>query len=74
MDSFNIVVMLKDGSFVDYDVKSQSNDDYEIIKKGNHLISFKANSNGTWTAYGNSGGIDEELQERITNQLNGFRR
>ena len=74
MDSFEIQVMLKDGSFIDYEVKSESNDDYEILKEGQHLVSFKANQDGTWTAIDNTENIDEELKERITNQLNGFRK
>jgi hypothetical protein len=74
MDTFDIQVMLKDGSFIDYEVRSKSNEDYDIFKDGNHLITFKANEDGTWIALDNRENINEELQERITNQLNGFRR
>jgi hypothetical protein len=72
METFDIQVLLKDGSFADYEVR---NDDqkYQILQNEKPLISFKADEDGTWSPYDNVGNIDEDLQERIINQLNGFK-
>ena len=72
MESFDIQVLLKDGSFADYEVKYDKQK-YEVSQNEKSLISFIADEDGTWSVGDNKGDIDEDLQERIINQLKGFK-
>lgn len=73
MDSFNILVMMKDGSFAEYEVRNKRNDaTYEILKKGEAVATFKASTDGTWTVVDNPANIDEDLKTRISKQLEGY--
>lgn len=72
METFDIQVLLKDGNFADYEVKYDQKK-YDVIHNGEKLISFKNDKDGTWSAVENFANIDEDLQDRIINQLNGFK-
>jgi hypothetical protein len=74
MDKFDIQVLLKDGSFADYQVQNERSESlYKLYKANEHIASFVADNDGGWSVSENPGDITEELQERIKNQLNGFR-
>lgn len=74
MDRFDIQVLLKDGSFADYQVENERSENiYKLYQQDEFLASFVADKDGGWTVTDNSKDIPEELQERIKNQLNGFR-
>ena len=72
METFDIQVLLKDGNFADYEVKYDQHK-YEVRQNNETLISFKNDEDGTWTTVDNAANIDDDLQERIINQLNGFK-
>ena len=72
METFDIQVLLKDGTFADYEVKYDKQK-YEVRQNEKALITFQANEDGTWSSYDNAGDIDDDLKERIINQLNGFK-
>ena len=66
--------MLSDGSFVDYEVQTERDaKTYEVLKKGEPVASFTTTKDGGWKLENNPGKIDEDLQQRITQQLNGYR-
>lgn len=71
MESFDIQVLLKDGSFADYQVLTDG-DKYQILDAGKLQGIFRTDRNGTWSMENNSGDIDSDLQGRIINQLKGF--
>lgn len=74
MESFELQVMLKDGSFADYEVQTERDSKvYTILKKAEVLASFKAVENGAWALESNPGQMDDDLQKRITKQLDGYR-
>jgi len=74
MEKFEIQTLLHDGSFVDYEVQTERHSDtYEVFKDGNFIASFKATKDGGWEIENNQAQIDEDLQHRITLQLNGYR-
>ena len=75
MERFDMQVMLKDGSFADYEVMNDNEKpEYEIWQKDNRLATFTAQSDGNWVLTDNPGDLDADLQQRIINQLNGYRR
>ena len=75
MDSYNLQVMLKDGSIADYLVQEYPKENkYEVLKDKNPVAVFKSEANGGWLLAENPGNIDAELEERIASQLNGYRR
>ncbi len=74
MEKFDLQVLLHDGSFVDYEVKTDRDSDiYEVLEDGKLIASFKATKDGGWKIENNEAQIDEDLQHRITLQLNGYR-
>ncbi|MBC7914599.1 MAG: hypothetical protein H7Y07_10825 [Pyrinomonadaceae bacterium] len=74
MEKYNLQVMLSDGSFADYEVQTARDaKTYELLQEGKPLASFEASTNGDWELIDNPGNIDEDLQQRISTQLNGFR-
>jgi len=74
MELFDIQVLLQDGSFEDYQVENErENKIYRVLKDTIFLISFTADEDGGWSLAENPGNISEDLQQRILNQLNGFR-
>ena len=75
MDSYNLQVMQKDGSIVDYLVQEYVKENkFEILEKSSLIAVFKSETDGSWTITDNPGNIDSELEERIAGQLNGYRR
>ncbi|HEY1025055.1 MAG TPA: hypothetical protein VGE26_07820 [Sphingobacteriaceae bacterium] len=73
MDSFNILVMMQDGSFTDYEVRNKRNDViYEILLKGEPVATFKASPDGTWTVTENPANINDDVIGRISKQLQGY--
>lgn len=74
MEKFDLQVMLSDGSFADYKVQTErESKTYEILQGDKAVASFKASANGGWEMIDNPANIDEDLQQRIEAQLNGFR-
>jgi hypothetical protein len=74
MEKFDLQIMLHDGSFADYKVQTERGaKTFEILKDEQNIASFEANVDGEWTLIDNPGNIDEDLQQRISKQLNGFR-
>lgn len=74
MEKFEIQALLHDGSFVDYEVQTERHSDkYEVFKDGKPIASFRATKDGGWEIENNQAQIDEDLQHRITLQLNGYR-
>ena len=75
MEKFDLQVMLADGSFADYEVQTQRDAKvYEVLQNGKYLASFSATEDGGWALEQNPANIDEDLRNRITQQLNGYRR
>ncbi len=75
MDSYNLEVMQKDGSIVDYFVQEYVEEKkFEILAKDKLIAVFKSELDGNWTLIDNPGNVDNDLEERITGQLNGYRR
>lgn len=74
MEKFDLQVMLSDGSFADYKVQTERDaKTFEILQDNQAVASFKAAANGGWEMIDNPANIDEDLQQRIETQLNGFR-
>lgn len=74
MDQFDMQVMLPDGSFADYIVKTErDSDEYQVFKDDSLFAVFKTNENGEWTVSDNPGKMDSDLESRIKEQLKGFR-
>ena len=74
MDKFDIQVLLKDGSFADYQVENERGENtYQVLHQGNKIASFSATEDGSWQIADNEANIDADLQQRIINQLNGFK-
>lgn len=74
MEKYNLQVMLADGSFADYELQTERDSKvFEILKDGEAYASFTATEDGSWNLEKNPGNIDEDLQQRITLQLNGYR-
>lgn len=71
MENFEIQVLLKDGSFADYDVQFSDNE-YMVLERGKRLITFNADNSSSWNVVSNEGALDPDLQERIINQLKGL--
>jgi hypothetical protein len=75
MEEFDLQLMLADGSFADYKVRTERDaKTYEIVQDGTPVALYSATSDGGWALEQNPGKIDEDLQKRITLQLNGFRK
>ena len=75
METFNLQVMQKDGSITDYMIQEYlSENKYEILHKDTLIAVFQSEPSGEWTLIDNPGNIEPELEERITGQLNGYRR
>ena len=73
MEKFDIQVLLKDGSFADYIVQNErGSDSFEVYKQEEKLGTFCASADGNWEVT-EENGIDEDMQQRIINQLNGFK-
>ncbi|MBC8053369.1 MAG: hypothetical protein H7Y13_09920 [Sphingobacteriaceae bacterium] len=74
MEKYNLQVMLSDGSFADYEVQTEREaKTFDILKKGEIIASFSATTDGGWLLENNPGKVDDDLQQRITRQLNGYR-
>ena len=74
MEKFDIQVLLKDGSFADFQVENETGSDiYQVFQKDKSLAQFVATEDGGWIVGHNSGNLDDDLQQRIINQLNGFK-
>ena len=73
MEQFNMQVMLKDGTFADYNVKTDRDAQfYEVYDKDTLIATFKDDKNGSFAVDTNTTHIDEDLQSRIAEQLKGF--
>lgn len=73
MEQFDMQVMLKDGAFADFQVKTDREAKfYEVYKKDTLLATFKDDENGSFVLEHNQGDIDDDLQSRIIEQLKGF--
>ena len=73
IEKLDIQVMQKDGSLTNYEVQNERETNiYQVFDKGNRLAVFEAREDGTWQVKDNPGNIDEDLQRRLENQLNGF--
>ena len=72
MDILEIQVLLKDGSFTDYEVHNDK-DKYVVMADKKEVISYIAKEDGRWEVEQNFADIDSDMQERIINQLNGYR-
>ncbi|PRY55116.1 hypothetical protein B0I27_10181 [Arcticibacter pallidicorallinus] len=73
MEQFDMQLMLKDGAFADYQVKTEKNSKrYEVYSGESLVASFEDDSQGSFTLSDNPGNIDEDLQSRMIEQLKGF--
>lgn len=73
MEQFDMQLMLKDGAFADYQVKTEKNTKIYDVYSGDTLVaSFEDDSQGSFTISDNPGNIDEDLQGRMIEQLKGF--
>lgn len=73
MEQFNMQVMLKDGTFADYNVKTDRDAEfYEVYDKETLIATFKDDKKGSFAIDTNTTNIDEDLQARIVEQLKGF--
>lgn len=73
MEQFDMQLMLKDGAFADYQVKTEKNTKvYEVYDGDTLVASFEDDSQGSFTISDNPGNIDEDLQGRMIEQLKGF--
>ena len=74
MEQYDLQVLLSDGSFADYEVRTERDTKiYEISEKGEPVATFIATKDGGWSLENNPGNIDSDLQHRIALQLNGYR-
>ena len=74
MEIFDIQVLLKDGSLADYQVQNERDSDiFKVYKHDEPVAIYKSKKDGTWQLTENDAQIDEDLQQRIINQLNGLR-
>ncbi len=74
MEKYDLQVLLSDGSFADFEVQTEREaKTYDILKKGELIASFKPTKDGGWELETNPGNIDQDLEHRITQQLNGYR-
>jgi hypothetical protein len=74
MEIFDIQIMLKDGSLAPYQVQNERDSDiYKVFEQEKHVASFTASKDGSWNLNENPGNIDEDLEHRLVNQLNGLR-
>ncbi|PWG79076.1 hypothetical protein [Pararcticibacter amylolyticus] len=72
-EQFDIQVMLADGTFADYIVKTERDSDvYQVFSNSEHLASFRA-SEGEWILEDNTGNLETDLQSRLKEQLKGLR-
>jgi len=73
MEQFDMQLMLKDGAFADYQVKTEKNSKlYEVYSGESLIASFEDDNQGSFALSDNPGNIDEDLQSRIIEQLKGF--
>lgn len=73
MEQFDMQLMLKDGAFADYQVKTEKNTKiYEVYSGESLVASFEDDNQGSFTLSDNPGNIDEDLQGRMIEQLKGF--
>lgn len=73
MEQFDMQLMLKDGAFADYQVKTEKNSKlYEVYNGESLIASFEDDNQGSFALSDNPGNIDEDLQSRIIEQLKGF--
>jgi len=73
MEQFDMQLMLKDGAFADYQVKTEKNSKlYEVYSGDSLVASFEDDNQGSFTLSDNPGNIDEDLQSRMIEQLKGF--
>lgn len=73
MEQFDMQLMLKDGAFADYQVKTEKNSKlYEVYSGESLVASFADDNQGSFTLSENPGNIDEDLQSRMIEQLKGF--
>jgi len=74
MEIFDIQIMLHDGSLAGYQVKNaRSSDVYEVYQQDKLIALFTSKPDGSWDLTENPGPIDNDLQQRLINQLNGLR-
>lgn len=73
MEQFDMQLMLKDGTFADYQVKTDKDSKrFEVYSGESLLASFKDDGQGSFSLGDNPGSIDEDLQRRMIEQLKGF--
>lgn len=73
MEQFDMQLMLKDGAFADYQVKTEKNSKlYEVYSAESLVASFEDDNQGSFRLSDNPGKIDEDLQSRMIEQLKGF--
>ena len=73
MEQYDMQLMLKDGAFADYQVKTEKNSKlYEVYNGESLIASFEDDNQGSFALSDNPGNIDEDLQSRIIEQLKGF--
>ena len=74
MEKFDIQVLLKDGGITDYQVQNErGSDTYEVLLQEKLIGKFTARPDGGWDVANSSADLDDDLQQRIINQLNGFK-
>lgn len=73
METFEINVMLKDGSLTTFEVKTDRDQNkYDVLQDGQAVATFSYSEDGNWNVLENPSNIDPDLQQRIENQLNGY--
>ena len=73
MEKFDIQVLLKDGAITDYHVENErGSDTYNVFLEAKPIAKFTAMPNGSWQV-SDDAALDEDLKQRIINQLNGFK-
>jgi len=73
MEQFDMQLMLKDGAFADYQVKTDKDSGVFDVYSGDSLIaSFKDDGQGSFSLSDNPGNADDDLQRRMIEQLKGF--
>lgn len=73
MEQIDLQVMLKDGSFNDYVVKTERDSKRFLVYQGEqHVITIEAKEDGSMTSVDNPANIDEDLETRIKEQLKGL--
>lgn len=74
MDKFDIQILLKDGSFADYQVENErGTDSYQVFQQEKPIAKFETSADGSWQILDNTANIDSDLEQRIINQLKGFK-